>query len=72
MSYVVNDETIRLNQEATELAAKVRRVRENAQDLWARIQRDLATHQDMMIDLGSCAYQQMAKEAELREVVERG
>lgn len=72
MGYVVTEETIRLNQEATELAVKVRRVREDANALWARIQRDLIKHQEMMIELGSYAYQQMAKEAELREAVKRG
>ena len=72
MSYTVTDETIRLNKEATDLAGQVNRVRNDAWDLAKQIERLRKKHEDMILELGSLAWQQMAKEAELREAVERG
>ena len=72
MSYTVNDDTIRLNGEATKISQMERRITADANDLWLRIQRDLLRHQELMLELGSVREQLARKESELEEAVRRG
>lgn len=71
-NYVVNDETIRLNREAADLAAKVNKVSLEARELAARVARDTENLGKIMWLLGSLEYQQTLKEQELAEAVEQG
>lgn len=71
MSYTVNDRTIRLNQEATDLNVRINKVSAEARELSNLIERELGNHQNLMFQLGALMYQLTQKEKELKEAVEQ-
>lgn len=71
MSYTVNDRTIRLNQEATDLNVRINKVSAEAGELSNLIERELGNHQNLMFQLGALMYQLTQKEKELKEAVEQ-
>lgn len=72
MSYVVSDETIRLNDEAVILTGMVRRVINDSADMWKEIQNKLDLYAKMQQELGELRYRLARKEEELEEAVRRG
>lgn len=71
-NYVVTDETIRLNKEATNLNSELRRVTNDSADLWNEITRKLDRHARLQQELGELRYRLIVKEEELEEAVRRG